>query len=113
MRGTPLLLTVLELEAPPGGNGPDPALLQAFSIRLKARLRDLDRVADLEPGRIAVLCPHTDRQGGRVVMRAKEVLASLASDGGPLAGPGPTVRGNQVQYPGDAASLEELLTRLG
>lgn len=111
--GTPLLLTVLELEAAPGTPTPDPALMQAFPMRLKARLRDLDRVANLGPGRIAVLCPHTDRQGGRVVMRAKEVLAGLASDGGPLAGPGPTVRGNQVQYPGDAASLEELLTRLG
>jgi hypothetical protein len=111
--GTPLLLTVLELEAAPGVTDPDPALLESFPMKLKARLRDLDRVATLGPGRIAVLCPHTDRQGGRVVMRAKEVLAGLASDGGPLAGPGPAVRGNQVQYPGDAASLEELLTRLG
>ncbi|HWN83244.1 MAG TPA: hypothetical protein VNM87_14200 [Candidatus Udaeobacter sp.] len=111
--GTPLLLTVLELEAPAGGNDPDPGLMQAFPLKLKARLRDLDRVATLGPGKIAVLCPHTDRQGGRVVMRAKEVLAGITSDQGPLAGPGPAVRGNQVQYPGDAASLEELLTRLG
>jgi hypothetical protein len=87
------------------------ALGAAFPARLRERLRDLDRVATLGPGRVVVLCPHTDRQGGRVVMRAKEVLATLLADGGPEALQ--NVRGNQVQYPGDAASLEELLTRLG
>jgi hypothetical protein len=46
-------------------------------------------------------------------MRAKEVLAALTADGGPAALQSQSVRGNQVQYPGDAASLEELLTRLG
>jgi hypothetical protein len=111
--GTPLLLTVLELEPPAGQPAPDPAFGEAFPARLRERLRDLDQVATLGPARVGVLCPHTDRQGGRVVMRAKEVLAALTADGGPAALQSQSVRGNQVQYPGDAASLEELLTRLG
>jgi hypothetical protein len=109
--GAPLLLTVLDVEAPAASGGLRPEHLHAFMRTLRARLRDLDYLAELGPGRIAVLSPHTDRQGGRVVIRARGVLSDLAAEFPAMSTLG--LRGNQVQYPGDAASLAELLTRLG
>ncbi len=46
-----------------------------------------------------------------MVIRARAVLSDLAAELPDVAALG--LRGNQVQYPGDVASLAELLTRLG
>ena len=107
--GAPLLLTVLEVDPPAGSGALRPELMHAFTRSLRARLRDLDYLAELSPGRIAILSPHTDRQGGRVVIRARAVLADLASEFPAVTGLG--LRSNQVQYPGDAASFAELEVR--
>jgi hypothetical protein len=109
--GAPLLLTVLDVDPPAGSGALRPELMHAFTRSLRARLRDLDYLAELSPARIAILSPHTDRQGGRVVIRARAVLADLAAEFPAITALG--LRSNQVQYPGDAASFAELLTRLG
>jgi GGDEF domain-containing protein len=107
----PFLLTVFELDDTPSTLSPGEELIQAFARNLRPRLRGLDAVARVGKNRFAVLNPHTDRAGGRVVMRAREALADLEKDY-----PGASaldVRGNQVVFPGDVATLDELLARLG
>jgi hypothetical protein len=107
----PFLLTIFELEIP-GTFGADTARLgEAFLQRFLPRLRGTDAMARLGPTRFAVLNPHTDRGGGRVPMRAREVLGDLESEF-----PGVSeiqVRANQVHFPSDVSTLDELAARLG
>jgi GAF domain-containing protein len=107
----PFLLTVFELDPMPAAPNPDEELLQAFARKLRPRLRDLDAVARVGHRRFAVLNPHTDRSGGRVVLRARETLVQIANEY--PAARGLDVRGNQVVFPGDVATLDELAARLG
>jgi len=107
----PFLLTVFELEPSPGGAELSEELTAAFLHRFLPRLRGTDAIARLGPTRFAVLNPHTDRGGGRVTMRAREVLGDLE---GEFAGASEIqVRANQVHFPADVSTLDELLSRLG
>ena len=72
------LEAVFELDPMPSAPAPEEELLQAFARRLRPRLRDLDAVARVGHRRFAVLNPHTDRSGGRVVLRARETLVEIA-----------------------------------
>jgi hypothetical protein len=108
----PFLLTVIELSAPP--EWPELArferFAEEFAAELRRRLREVDHLARLAERRFAVLNPHTDRSGGRVVVRAQEILKGLEE-----RYPGAShvdVQGNQVLYPGDVPTLEDLRQRL-
>jgi len=108
----PFLLTVIDLVEPANwsGSGETERFTDDFAVELRRRLREVDHLARLGPQRFAVLNPHTDRSGGRVVMRAKEVLAQLEN-----RYPGSEsldVHGNQVLYPGDVPTFEDLIQRL-
>ncbi len=117
----PFLLTVFELEPPPRGDRESgavppvaelrPEFLSAFARRVLGRMRGVDALARLGPRRFAVLNPHTEKSGGRVGQRVRDVLAELE---GQFPGAKQIqVRANQIQFPTDVATLDDLLHRLG
>jgi hypothetical protein len=107
----PFLLTVFELEAPAASGELRSELVDALLHRLLPKLRGTDAIARLGPRRFAVLNPHTDRSGGRVTTRAREVLGDMEVE---FPGAGALeVRANQVHFPTDVSTLDDLLTRLG
>jgi hypothetical protein len=107
----PFLLTVIDLVWPLDAPAePPPRFIEDFALELRGSMRDVDAVAHLRGWQFAILNPHTDRGGGRAVQRASQVLKRLAS-----RYPGAQhvdVQGNQILYPGDVSSYEELAIRL-
>ncbi len=107
----PFLLTVFDLEGAAGNPPPAEELVLAFMREFKSKLRAMDAFARLGPQRFAVLNPHTDRGGGRMVLRARSTLGQLDRE---MPGAAALeVRGNQIHFPADVSTFEELVTRLG
>jgi hypothetical protein len=107
----PFLLTVFELEGPFGAPPPPEELVLTFARRFHGQLRAMDAMARLGRTRFAVLNPHTDKGGGRMVLRARTVLGQLDSEQ-----PGASsldVRGNQIHFPADVATFDDLVARIG
>jgi hypothetical protein len=107
----PFLLTVFELEGAAGSAPPSDEVVAAFIRRFKSQLRAMDALARLGRARFAVVNPHTDRGGGRMVLRARTVLGHVEKEV-PGAG-GVEVRGNQIHFPADVSTFDELVARLG
>ncbi len=110
--GVPFLLSVIELvpTSETARRALEDGLMTVVTAQLTSRLREVDSLARLSDTTLAVLNPHTDRTGGRAVERAQAVLDGLAGQS-----PGVSevqLRGNQILYPGDAPTLEDLLGRL-
>ncbi len=105
----PFLLTVFELEGADGAAPPDD-IIAAFIRRFKSQLRAMDALARLGRARFAVVNPHTDRGGGRMVLRARTVLGQVEKE---FPGAALDVRGNQIHFPADVSTFDELIARLG
>jgi GGDEF domain-containing protein len=106
----PFLLTVFEIEGAPDGDPPPDEVVAAFIRRFKSQLRAMDALARLGRTRFAVVNPHTDRGGGRMVLRARTVLGQVEKE---FPATILDIRGNQIHFPADVSTFDELVARLG